>query len=105
MAQVSPLYFLQHLQAVSLSELEYKKASKTLSGITFSLPEVTEFNDSEGDWLAGARRVLSLGSGVGGSGVGGGGKALTGPDAARVSTDPANEEDYDKMMKLVGAFT
>ena len=106
---MSPLYFHQNLQKLELDKQEYEKFSKPLSGITFSLPAVAEFAaEQDNEWFAGARKVQALGS-SGSGGSGGAQLALTdkkeGTPEARVATDPANDDDYTKMAKMVGAFT
>jgi hypothetical protein len=102
---MSPLYFYHHPQKLDLRDDEHAKIQKSLEGTTYSLPEVKEFvPDSE--WQSGAANLLNS---RGGSGSGSGSDRLAIDDQAqkapRKIDDAANQEELDKVVKLVRAFT
>ena len=72
-----------------------------MKSISYQLPSVEELKEDD-DWMAGASAVLALAGGhdVRASVVDG--KTLK---SSRTAEDKASEEDYNKVEKLVAAFT
>ena len=106
---MSPFYFYHHPQKHELTDADHSKIQKSFEGTTYSLPEVKEFVP-DGEWDSGAASLLNLrmasGSGSGSGSAGSGGVAIEDKASApRKLGDAADQEDLNKVVKLVRAFT
>jgi len=99
---MSPIYFLKPPpQTHQRSAAEHALADDNMKNVNYQLPSVDESKEIE-DWMAGADAVMALEGGTAVKAMFLNDKTL---ESSRPAAEQANYEDYQKVYKLVAAFT